>query len=281
MLREVLKKHIQSQASFVEVGFGQVEPNHLSAQRTAQIYAQLPADSKIETLEQGQFVKYDYAKGLVNFEGAGEWMLVYNEIKLYREGQLDCEFAMQKGNYIARVYSPLDHEKNQKMYGPTRLLQGRREEYDDATGTFKSIPEFKFDADGKFVGTEGEGTVPDYGFASSVHDYHELSDVNNPDITELYRQRLFMKLRDYEEKMMPAGTTMVPRVFKTNVGDIFTTNTINEAPGTLVKGDLLTPQAADGILAKAGAADADMQWQVVQVYTMPDHQPGVKIMRIK
>ena len=47
------------------------------------------------------------------------------------------------------------------------------------------------------------------------------------------------------------------------------------------KGDLLTPQAADGILAKAGAADADMQWQVVQVYTMPDHQPGVKIMRIK
>ena len=103
MLREVLLKHIKSQASYVEVGYGQVEPNHLSAQRTAQIYAQLPADPSIEVLEQGQFVKYDYATGLVNFTGEGEWMLVYNETKLYREHQLDCEFAMIKGNYQARV----------------------------------------------------------------------------------------------------------------------------------------------------------------------------------
>ena len=29
-------------------GFGQVEPNHLSAQRTSQIYAQLPAASSME-----------------------------------------------------------------------------------------------------------------------------------------------------------------------------------------------------------------------------------------
>ena len=34
-------------------------------------------------------------------------------------------------------------------------------------------------------------------------------------------------------------------------------------------------------IAKAGAESADMQWQVVKVYTMPDHQKGVKIMRIK
>mgnify|MGYP003421048195 FL=1 len=122
MLREVLKRHIKSQASFVEVGYGQVEPNHLSAQRNAQIYAQLPADPAIEILEQGQFVKYDYAAGLVNFTGKGEWMLVYNEIKLYREDQLDCEFAMLKDNYQARVYSPLDPDKAQEMYGPTRML---------------------------------------------------------------------------------------------------------------------------------------------------------------
>ena len=44
-------------------GFGQVEPNHLSAQRTGQIYAQLPADEAMEILENGQYVKYDYAKG--------------------------------------------------------------------------------------------------------------------------------------------------------------------------------------------------------------------------
>ena len=42
MLKEFLEKHITSQASvknggYVELGYGQVEPNHLSAQRTAQI----------------------------------------------------------------------------------------------------------------------------------------------------------------------------------------------------------------------------------------------------
>ena len=280
MLREILKKHIQSQAAYVEVGYGQVEPNHLSAQRTAQIYAQLPADPSIEVLEQGQFVKYDYAAGLVNFTGAGEWMLVYNETKLYREHQLDCEFAMVKGNYQARVYSPLDGNKSaEEMYGPTRLLQGRREKY--VNGAFESLGEIKFDENGNWVGEGEEGIVPDYSVASTVHDYYEMSDVNNPDIEEDYRKRLFMKLRAVKrpEAMMPAGTTMVPRVFKTNVGDIFTTNTINETE--LALNDLLTPQAADGILAKAGAEDADMIWQVVKVYNMPDYQRGVKIMRIK
>ena len=270
MLRELLKKHINSQASvanggYVQVGYGQVEPNHLSAQRTAQIYAQLPADPAIEILEQGQFVKYDYAAGLVNFKGAGEWMLVYNEIKLYREHQIDCEFAMLKGNYQARVYSPLDHEKAQEMYGPTRLLQGRREHWDGE----------KFVADEE-IKHPVTGEVADYSVASNVHDYYEMSDINNPDIEEDYRKRLFMKLRDYKERMMPAGATMVPRVLKTNVGDHYTTNMIAET--TLAVGDVLSPRAADGILCKSG--DESMKWQVVKVYTMPDGQPGVKIMRI-
>lgn len=39
MFKDFLKSHITSQASFVEFGYGQVEPNHLSAQRTGQIYA--------------------------------------------------------------------------------------------------------------------------------------------------------------------------------------------------------------------------------------------------
>ena len=275
MLRELLKKHIKSQAKYVEVGYGQVEPNHLSAQRNAQIYAQLPADPAITVLEQGQFVKYDYAAGLVNFTGKGEWMLVYNEIKLYREGQLDCEFAMLKDNYQARVYSPLDHEVAQEMYGPTRLLRGVRERWNPATGTFDKLDEIPV------YGKDGKPTdvVADYSVANKIHDYYEMDDINNPEIEEDYRKRLFMKLRDYKERMMPAGTTMVPRVFKTMPGDLFTTNTINETE--LAVGDLLTPQAADGILAKAGAADADMIWEVVKVYNMPDFQRGVKIMRIK
>ena len=294
MLKEfLLKSGIKSQASvedggYVEMGFGQVEPNHLSAQRTAQIYAQLPADASIEMLEQGQFVKYDYAAkdadgnpngGLVNFTGKGEWMLVYNEIKLYREHQLDCEFAMRKGNYQARVYSPLDGSKDaEELYGPTRLLQGVREKWNGTE--FETLGEIGFDADGNPTAINAVD-VADYSVASKVHDYYEMNDINDLSIADEARKRLFMKLRPvkHPEKMMPAGTTMVPRVFKTNVGDIFTTNLIMES--TLEVGELLTPQASNGILAKAGADSADMQWQVVKLYTMPDHQKGVKIMRVK
>ena len=280
MMTDFLKSiaALKSQASYPEVGFGQVEPNHLSAQYTGQIYAQLPADPSIEVLEQGQFVKYDYAKGLVNFEGAGEWMLVYNEIKLYRDFQRDCEFAMLKGNYQARVYSPLDGTVQQEMYGPTRFLQGKREQYDPKTGKFVELGgEVIYDEEAKMWRAAKPGEeVPDYSFANKVHDYYELDDVNNPAITDEVSKRLFMKIKDYKEKMMPAGTTMVPRVFKTNVGDIYTTNMINADRETLKVGDVLTP-GAKGILE---VAEGDMKWQVVKVYTMPDHQKGVKLMRI-
>ena len=280
MLKEfLLNSGIKSQAKYVEMGYGQVEPNHLSAQRTAQIYAQLPADPSIEVLEQGQFVKYDYAAGLVNFTGAGEWMLVYNEIKLYREHQLDCEFAMKKGNYQARVYSPLDGTKDaEEMYGPTRQLQGVREKYEN--GTFTKLP--VVDKDGNVVEWDEETKsypgVADFSVATAEHDYYEMNDINNPDIKDEARRRLFMKLRavKHPEAMMPSGATMVPRVFKTNVGDHYTTNMIDES--VLVVGDILAPRAADGILVKDDSQA--MKWQVVKVYTMPDHQKGVKILRI-
>ena len=280
MITDFLKNRIESQASYPEVGYGQVEPNHLSAQYTGQIYAQLPADPSIAVLEQGQFVKYDYAKGLVNFEGAGEWMLVYNEIKLYRDFQRDCEFAMLKDNYQARVYSPLDGTVMQEMYGPTRFLQGKREAYDNKSGTFKTLAgELAYDeVNKKWIQADREHPAADYSYASTVEDIYEpLTDVNSREITDEVSKRLFMKLRDYKEKMMPAGTTMVPRVFKTNVGDIYTTNMINATPEQLTLGANLKV-GEKGILEPG--TDEKMTWQVVKVYTMPDHQRGVKIMRI-
>jgi hypothetical protein len=175
------------------------------------------------------------------------------------------------------------------MYGPTRFLQGVREAYDPATGEFH-----KYDAipvygkDGKVVmGEDGKPVVADFSVAAAYHDYYELSDINNPEIAEEHRKRMFMKLREYEEKMMPTGTTMVPRVFKTNVGDIMTTNTINAT--SLKVGDILTPGAkktnedgsVTGGILEVTTANEGMLWQVVKVYTMPDHQRGVKIMRIQ
>ena len=158
-------------------------------------------------------------------------MLVYNEIKLYREHQMDCEFAMIKDNYQARVYSPFGEEGEDRQ---TRFYNG--------------------------VDAEG----------------NPIEDVTGPvDIYELhYNADPFHITGPYKEAMMPEGTTMVPRVFKTNVGDIYTTNTVKAE--SLKVGDVLTP-GADGYLAIGEGA---MKWQVVKVYTMPDGQKGVKIMRV-
>ena len=212
-----------SKCAFVEYGYGQVEPNLLSAQRTGQIYAQLPANAEIEVLENGQFAKYDYRNSEVNFEGEGEWMLVYNEVKVYRDLQRDCDFAMVKGNYEARVYSPI-------------------------TGEMKA----------------NENTV-NWTSAVAAADPYEIDSTANP-----------MQGVNFPGPAMMGEKTMVPRLLKTNVGDIFTTNTI--AAESVALGDILAP-GADGYLAAAGEG-ATMKWQVVKVYTMPDGQKGAKIMRI-
>ena len=221
------KTRLSEKALYVERGYGQVEPNHLSAQRTGQIYAQLPADAAIKVLENGQFVKYDYAKGLVNLTGKGEWMLVFNEVKIYHDYEGDADFAMIKENYGAKIYSPID---------AASLKTGQARDYSNiTTSADQYIP---------------DSTTAPFGAATYTG-----------------------------PKEMPAGTTMIPRVFKTNIGDIFTTNTIAEA-GTLALEDILTV-GEDGYLKKNAAAEAgEMQWQVCKVYTLPDRQKGVKIIRI-
>jgi hypothetical protein len=173
-----------TKCSFVTRGYGQVEPNHLSAQRNGQIYAQLPMG--VDMLENGQFAKYDYKEGKVNMAGAGEWMLVYNAVKVYDDvkGEYDADYAMIK---------PAEGTKGTPVIG--------------------------------------------------------------------------------------VSTDVVPRLFKTNVGDIFTTNTIKAEPGALALGDTLVIDT-DGYL-KEGTSEDGIVWQVVKVYTMPDGQPGVKIMRIQ
>lgn len=177
-----------SGASFVQYGYGQVEDNHLSAPRNGQVYGQLPAAASITKLENGMFVKYDYAKGVCTLPGDanggnGPIMMVLNEVKVYRPFETDADFAMLKDNYGAIVYN--------------------------AAGT-----------------------------------------------------------------AMPANTTMVPRVFKISVGDIYTTNCVNET--TLAVENVLVV-GNDGYLVKAGQNPTGLQFQVVKVYTMPDGQPGVKL----
>ena len=168
-----MAKERLSSATYVERGYAQVEPNHLSAQRTGQIYAQLPLADGLQ-VENGQFVKYNYAanKVEVNANEGGEWMLVFNEVKVY----------------------------------------GDRE------------------------------TAEDFVLSTSAF--------GNP----------------------------VTRVFKTNVGDIMTTNAIKAT--SLEAGDKLTV-GEDGFLAVNEGASTGMVWQVAKVYTLADGQPAVKIVRIQ
>lgn len=315
MRKDFIRQHFNTEhkPAFVEYGYGQVEPNHLSAQRTGQTYAQLPANKDIEVLQQGQFVKYDYAREEVNFGGdtndglpaaPGEWMLVFNEIKLYRDNQMDCEFAMIRDNYQARIYSPYDYarseEDKQALHyngGPDVVVKPAVYEEAKNFETGKTYYTFADDEYTEATGVTAENFNDGTYYLKTPKVSYSVDDVTAPvDPYEIdYTEDPFHFLGRYWAKKMPEGTTMVPRVFKTNIGDIYTTNTIDEdvlGVGDILgvgadqannPGILVVDKKADGTTgtkaARIGANDT-MRWQVVRVYTMPDNQPGVKIMRI-
>lgn len=91
------------------IGFGQVEPNHLTGIVDGSIYAQLPinAETMGDVIEQGRFAKYDYAKGKVDLDGRGPWLMIYNEEKLYDERyQMHRHFALVKKLFTDGVITP-------------------------------------------------------------------------------------------------------------------------------------------------------------------------------
>jgi hypothetical protein len=202
-------------ADFTRNGYGQVEPNQLSAQKTGQIYASLPLDANVKVLQNGEFMYYDYKTSTVTADATvGEPMLVFNEIKLY-EPQWQTsykDFAMIRvgDNYVT-----------------SRLAT---EAYGD--------------------GAENEGAA----------------DANHT---------------EYGYRM----DGIAPRLFKTNVGDIYTTNMVKVGTGIeYAVGDLLTPvkdATSNTLVLEAATGNTGMLWQVAKVYTMPDGQPGLKIQRVQ
>ena len=84
---------------------------------------------------------------------------------------------------------------------------------------------------------------------------------------------------------------MVPRVIKTNVGDIYTTNCIGlgNTDGktavtyeeTIEAGTKLTVGTEGYLVVNAAPEATDMVWQVAKVYTMADGQAAVKLQRIQ
>ena len=208
-------------ATFTRVGYGQVEANQLSAQKTGQIYASLPLDEKVQVLQNGEFMYYSYVDNKVTAEPTVEGqepMLVFNEIKLYepfwRTSYKDFAMIRVGDNYVT---SKLATDE----YGDGALTKGAT--IDPAHNTWQA-------------GYRMEG--------------------------------------------------IAPRLFKTNIGDIMTTNMV-ETGVEYAEKDILKLKkvtAADGtvtlVLSKTGDIDT-VQWVVAKVYTMPDGQPGLKIQRIK
>ena len=221
--------------AFTRNGYGQVEANQLSAQKTGQIYASLPLDKEVNVLQNGEFMFYDYANGTVNAGKDGsaqgtvetkisEPYLVFNEIKLYEEPWRTSykDFAMIRvgDNYV----------------------------------------------------TSNLATA----------EYGENSD----------KQQAAYQDHGYEQTYRMVG--FAPRLFKTNIGDIFTTNMVKTLSGdanNYVVGDILVPvkNATSKTLqlekedTSAGSTQvaAGTKWQVVKVYTMPDGQPGLKLQRVE
>ncbi len=182
-------KRLSPEAKYVTYGFGQVEPNHLSAQRTGEIYAQLPVQKDIKILENGQFAKYNYVNGTVDFAGKGEWMLVYNEVKVYAPWEHDQDFAMIARDYNGYVYSPV----------------GAKGDVDNQMKTIGA------ETDQYQAGWTEEGAADDFGrMHLKIGRSYEIENLNQP------------QLLSSEQGMM------TPRLFKTHEGDIFTTNTVAE-----------------------------------------------------
>ena len=215
-------------ADFTRNGYGQVEPNQLSAQKTGQIYASLPLDSEVDVLQNGEFMYYDQANGSVNCgkDGSvagtvatlGEPMLVFNEIKLYEPFYRTTykDFAMIRvgDNYVTSDLATAGYGDGAETQGATI-----------------------------------NPAHPDYGYRMDG---------------------------------------IAPRLFKTNVGDIYTTNMVAKGTGIEYSvGDTLnlkkTSRNTLELAANVASADkvSDIAFVVAKVYTMPDGQPGLKIQRVQ
>ena len=220
-------------ANFTRIGFGQVEPNQLSAQKTGQIYASLPLDESVKVLQNGEFMYYSYADNKVTAEPTVEGqepMLVFNEIKIYEDYLRLKDFAMIRvgDNYVTN---------------PAAVGRVTQANYGWADG----------------VGTYGDGSLNKPGTINPAHSDYQAAK---------YRMDGF-----------------APRMFKTNVGDIFTTNMVETGVEYAVKDILKLKKVTDKgsstlVLSKTGDIP-ELEFVVAKVYTMPDGQPGLKLQRIK
>ena len=232
--------------AFTRIGYGQVEPNQLSGQKNGQIYARLPLDPEVNVLQNGEFMFYDYANGTVNAGKA----------------------ANQQTGTVATKGEPMLVFNEIKLYEPFwrtsykdfAMIRVGDNYITSSYNVATSIANAELPTDGIGGGADNAGVNA------------------NPAHTEYgYRMDGF-----------------APRLLKTSVGDIYTTNMVKTLDGennNYVVGDILVPVKNNTTktlqLEKEDTSQGSTQvaagtkWMVVQVYTMPDGQPGLKLQRVE
>jgi len=183
------------------IGYGQVERQHMAAPHNGQIYAQLPAlnaeGKPITQLENGQFLKYDYANGKAWVGTASdgkEWFMVYNEEKLYDERyQNHKDFAMKASDMSdGTIYPRLLRTFVGDIF-TTNTFKGPKGTVTDKEGKIDDIPDLAIGDyvvigdDGWLVKGTGTGT----------------NGVNPPAGTDI----VFQVIPHFTQMNLPAGTT--------------------------------------------------------------------------
>lgn len=272
-------------------GYGQVEPNHLSAQRTGQIYAQLPVEA--ETLadlvtpgivQNGMFLDYDYAKNSVVASpsgGSALTMLVMNEIRTYADFLTPKDYAQVATGTTAGIGLSNEAPVLYKSATLTNIEQASSGiiTFAVTNATSNSV------TTGSVVSFSGltSTVAPLNGTYTIATNAGLTSTINGVGTTTISSVTTTSNIVVYA-----AGTasfnTVYPRMYKINVGDIITTNLVNSTNGLISDfaiGDVVTP-AANGVLQKVAVGGTQsVLFRVAAITTTPDLQNAVKLQCVK
>jgi hypothetical protein len=244
-------------------GYGQLEPNMLIAQRTGEIFAQLPVASfsgvtsnGFAAIEQGMFLNYDYGTQRVVFPsavgGGALTMLVMNEVRLFGPFLTNKDFALfpspsnAASSYTNSGIIPgLAQSANQILSSGANsnlafVIDNAGLGYSSATNIGVTI---NFVDGTKLAGTASiTGTT--FGYVNAINVTYlgtsTPSSVSFPAPTGITGTSVTAVARVYSVNSIAAGAgnnssspsqaygsqVVYPRLYKPNVGDIITTNLI-------------------------------------------------------
>jgi len=270
-------------------GFGQVEPNHLTAQRTGQIYAQLPVEAQtladIATagvVQNGMFLDYDYSKNLVvspPLGGSNLTMLVMNEIRTYADFLTPKDYAQIATGTTAGI--GLSNEAPALLKVATLNYYERLSASTTVTIAFTSATSGNVTT-GSVISISGLT-----GLGATLNGSHTI--VTNAGLTSTIAIAAGAHITastTVSSTVQVVGTagstafnTVYPRMYKINVGDIITTNLVDSTNGLISDfaiGDSLVP-ATNGVLTKSTNTTASVVFKVASITTTPDLQTALKL----